>query len=268
MRNRVRAAPADRFEVVLLDLDGTVYVWPDAVPGSPEAVATLRARGCRIGFLTNDPRQDRAGYAQRLEKIGIPAAPEEVVTTGVALAVLLRREGFAGARALVLGTPAFRAEVLAAGLADGDGADPRSIDLVVVGGSADLGSRELTTATRGLRAGARLFGSNRDPVFPTPSGPAPAAGPYLASVEIAGGVVATTAGKPELPIFEAARQQLGSGPGAMVGDRLDSDVAGGQRAGLAGVLVLSGGTSEQDLAVSTVVPDMVCADLAAFAGIA
>ena len=105
-------------------------------------------------------------------------------------------------------------------------------------------------------------------MFPTPSGPAPAAGPYLASVEVAGGVVATTAGKPELPIFEAARQLLGSGPGAMVGDRLDSDVAGGQQAGLAGVLVLSGGTSEQDLAASTVVPDMVCADLAAFAGIA
>src|SRR6266516_4168792 len=102
-----------------------------------------------------------------------PADRFEVVLTGVALAVLLRREGFAGARALVLGTPAFRAEVLAAGLADGDGADPRSIDLVVVGGSADLGSRELTTATRALRAGARLFGSNRDPVFPTPSRAAP-----------------------------------------------------------------------------------------------
>ncbi|HEX8927899.1 MAG TPA: HAD hydrolase-like protein, partial [Actinomycetota bacterium] len=98
-------------------------------------------------------------------------------------------------------------------------------------------------------------------------GPAPAAGPYLASVEVAGGVVAVTAGKPELPIFEAARQQLGSGPGAVVGDRLDSDVAGGQRAGLAGVLVLSGGTSPEDLAASPIVPDLVCADLAEFAGI-
>jgi glycerol 3-phosphatase-2 len=267
MRSRVRGAPADRFEVVLIDLDGTLYIWPDPVPGSPEAVATLRARGCRVGFLTNDPRHDRSGYAQRLEKIGVQAAPEEVLTTGVALAVLLRREGYAGANALVLGTPAFKAEVLAAGLVDAAAADPRSVDLVVVGGSADLGSRELTAATRALRVGARLFGSNRDPVFPTPSGPAPAAGPYLASVEVAGGVVAITAGKPELPIFEAARQQLGSGPGAMVGDRLDSDVAGGQQAGLAGVLVLSGGTSEEDLAVSPVVPDLVCADLAEFAGI-
>jgi glycerol-1-phosphatase len=268
MRNRVRVTPADRFEVVLIDLDGTVYVWPQPVPGSPEAVASLRARGCRVGFLTNDPRHDRAGYAERLEKIGVPTSPEEIVTTGVALAVLLRREGFAGAHALVLGTPAFKGEVLAAGLVDGEGADPRTIDLVVVGGSADLGSRELTLATRALRNGARLFGSNRDPVFPTPSGPVPAAGPYLASVEIAGGVVAMTAGKPELPIFEAARQQLGSGSGAMVGDRLDSDVAGGQAAGLAGVLVLSGGTSEEDLAVSPVVPDLICADLAAFAGLA
>jgi glycerol-1-phosphatase len=267
MRGRVRGAPADRFEVVLIDLDGTLYVWPEPVPGSPEAVATLRARGCRVGFLTNDPRHDRAGYAQRLEKIGVPAAPEEVLTTGVALAVLLRREGYAGANALVLGTPAFKAEVLAAGLVDAAAADPRSVDLVVVGGSKDLGSRELTAATRALRSGARLFGSNRDPVFPTPSGPAPAAGPYLASVEVAGGVVAVTAGKPELPIFEAARQQLGSGPGAMVGDRLDSDVAGGQRAGLAGVLVLSGGTSPEDLAASPIVPDLVCADLAEFAGI-
>ncbi len=267
MRSRVRGAPADRFEVVLIDLDGTLYVWPEPVPGSPEAVATLRARGCRVGFLTNDPRHDRAGYAQRLEKIGVPVAPEEVLTTGVALAVLLRREGYAGANALVLGTPAFKAEVLAAGLVDAAAADPRSVDLVVVGGSRDLGSRELTTATRALRSGARLFGSNRDPVFPTPSGPAPAAGPYLASVEVAGGVVAVTAGKPELPIFEAARQQLGSGPGAMVGDRLDSDVAGGQRAGLAGVLVLSGGTSPEDLAASPILPDLVCADLAEFAGI-
>lgn len=93
--------------------------------------------------------------------------------------MLLRREGFAGAHALVLGTPAFKAEVLAAGLVDGDGADPRSIDLVVVGGSADLGSRELTTATRALRSGARLFGSNRDPVYPTPSGRPPPPGRTL-----------------------------------------------------------------------------------------
>lgn len=267
MRSRVRGAAADRFEVVLIDLDGTLYVWPDPVPGSPEAIATLRARGCRVGFLTNDPRHDRGGYAQRLEKLGVATAPEEIFTTGLALAVLLRREGFAGANALVLGTPAFKTEVLAAGLVDAAAADPRSVDLVVVGGSRDLGSPELTAATRALRSGARLFGSNRDPVFPTPSGPAPAAGPYLASVEVAGGVAAITAGKPELPIFEAARQQLGSGPGAMVGDRLDSDVAGGQRAGLAGVLVLSGGTAREDLAVSPIVPDLVCADLAEFAGI-
>jgi glycerol-1-phosphatase len=262
------AAPADPYAVVLLDLDGTVYLGDRAVPGAPEAIATLRAGGRRVGFLTNDPRSSRAEYAARLTRVGVPAAPDEVVTAGVALAELLRTEGLAGARALILGTASFQAEVLACGVQPADGQDPGAVDLVVVGGSADLGYAELTWATRALRLGARLFGSGRDPTFPTPDGPVPASGAFLASVEVAGGVTAVTAGKPERPIFDAARALLGGGPAAMVGDRLDTDVAGAQRAGLAGVLVLTGSTGPAELASSPVVPDLVVPDLAAFAGVA
>ena len=261
------AAPSDRFELVLLDLDGTIYVGHQVVPGSPAAVAALRSRGQRVAFLTNDPARTRSEYAARLTRIGVPAHAADVVTPGIALSRLLAADGLAGARALVLGTDSFRSEVLAAGLVPEDGAEPGAIDVVVVGGSADLGYAELTQATRALRAGARLYGAGRDPIFPTPDGPAPATGPFLASVEVAGGVRAVVAGKPEPPIFEAARGLLGGGRAAMVGDRLDADVAGAQRAGMAGVLVLSGTTTAAEAAASPVRPDLVCADLAEFAGV-
>jgi len=265
-------APSDPFEVVLLDLDGTVYIGHLPVPGSPEAIAALRARGQRVAFLTNDPAAGRGEFAARLATIGVPATPDDVVTTGMALALLLRQEGFEGATALILGTPAFRTEVMAAGLLDADatGADPKSVDLVVVGGSVDLGHAELTRATRALRAGARLFGAGRDATYPTPSGPAPASGPYLAPVEVAGGVPATVAGKPERPIFDAARTLLGATDGTpicMVGDRLDSDILGAHRAGLTAILVLSGTTTPTDAATAPITPDLICHNLAEFTGV-
>ncbi len=234
-------APSDPFEVVLLDLDGTVYIGHLPVPGSPEAIAALRARGQRVAFLTNDPAAGRGEFAARLATIGVPATPDDVVTTGMALALLLRQEGFEGATALILGTPAFRTEVMAAGLLDAD-----------------------------ATGAARLFGAGRDATYPTPSGPAPASGPYLASVEVAGGVPATVAGKPERPIFDAARTLLGATDGTpicMVGDRLDSDILGAHRAGLTAILVLSGTTTPTDAATAPITPDLICHNLAEFTGV-
>ena len=224
------------YDHVLLDLDGAVYVGRSAVPGAPEAIATMRAAGIRIAFVTNDPVSSRADYVQRLAAVGVPAVEGDVVTAAWAAAQLVAEE-HPGARVLAVGSEAYREEHRLAGLVVVH--DPAEADVVSVGGDLTFGYADLRDAVRGVLGGAALYGSNRDRTFPTEGGPAPAAGPAVAAVEYATDTVARCAGKPERAMFDEARRLLGDGRYLMVGDRLDADVAGGAAAGMDTALVLT-----------------------------
>lgn len=257
-------ALADRFDAFVLDLDGVVYVGERAVPRSPEAIAELRARGKRLVFLTNDPRSSRALYARRLAGVGVPAHEDEILTSAAATAQFLaERAGLAGAPVYVVGSPAFKAEMEGAGLrlVDGRGDPPAA---VVVGGHEGFDYGELKTASLAVRAGAELYAAGRDATFPTPEGPLPATGAVLAAIETATGRRAHVVGKPEPFVFEIARARLEPVERvAIVGDNLDSDVAGGRRAGLTTILVLTGIATADDVARAAVAPDYVVPDLGA-----
>jgi HAD superfamily hydrolase (TIGR01450 family) len=230
---------ADRFDAFFLDLDGVVYVGDDALPGAPEAIATLRAEGKRVLFLTNDPRHARRDYAAKLERLGVRATEDDVLTSGAATAVYLaRHEEVEERTAYVIGTGALKDEMRGVGLRVLEGDDGRDADLVVVGGHGGFGYWELKTASQAVHRGARLYACNRDATFPMPDGPWPAVGAILAAVETAAGTTAIAVGKPEPAMFEAARAVLGDADRiAMVGDNLASDVEGGRRAGLTTILV-------------------------------
>lgn len=246
-----------------LDLDGVVWLTGAPIPGSVEAIARLRSSG-RVVFLTNDPRSTREEYAERLRGIGVETEVEDVLTSATAVAEAVAAE-VPGAGVYVVGSAALRAELRVAGLEVVGGGDS-SADAVVVGGHSGFDFAELHEAMTAARAGAELWATNRDPVYPTATGLLPGTGAIVAAVETASGRTARVAGKPEPAMFEAARRRLRADRPAIVGDSLDSDIAGGAAAGFATILVLTGRATEADAERAPVRPDAVLPNLAAFAG--
>jgi glycerol-1-phosphatase len=234
------------------------------VPGSVDAIAELRARGVRLVFLTNDPRGSRAEYAARLRRLGAEADESEIVTSGSALASLVRDREGAGTKAFVIGSPSLKNELARAAIELLAGERGREAEIVAVGGHDGFDYDELRIATQALRRGARLYAAGRDATFPMPDGPWPGTGSVVAAVEVAGGRAAIVAGKPERFIFDIVRSLLaGCRRVATVGDNLASDIAGGSRAGLTTILVLTGTSSRDDLEAADVTPDLVLPDLSA-----
>jgi glycerol-1-phosphatase len=249
---------------LIIDLDGVVWIGPDAVPGSVAAIAELRARGVRLAFLTNDPRGSRAEYAARLAALGASVDESELVTAASALASFLREHEGGGAPTFAIGSPSLKRELEEAGLELLAGDEGRDAPIVAVGGHDKLDYGELRVATQALRRGARLYAAGRDATFPMPDGPWPGTGAIVAALEVAGGTTAAAVGKPEPYIFGIARSLLrGCRSVAIVGDNLASDIAGGKRAGLGTILVLSGTSTRDDVTASDVAPDLVLPDLAA-----
>jgi glycerol-1-phosphatase len=252
------------FDGLIVDLDGVVWIGGTPVPGSIEALAELRERGTRIVYLTNDPRRSGAEVAERLRGLGVTVDEREIVTSGRALALLVAEREARGTRVFAIGSPSLKRELAEVGLELVDGDAGPDAAAVAVGGHDAFDFQELRVATQALRRGARLYAAGRDPVFPMPDGPWPGTGSIVAAVEVAGGTTAVAAGKPEPFVFELASALLdGCTRVAVIGDNLGSDVAGGKRAGLTTILVLTGATGPDDVPGAEPAPDFVLPDLAA-----
>ncbi|MGN6274902.1 MAG: HAD-IIA family hydrolase [Solirubrobacterales bacterium] len=268
-------ALADRFDGLLIDLDGVVWIGREPVPGSVEALRALLTVGKRLVFVTNNPGRPPSAYAERLCELGVEVDEEQIVTAGMVVARLAGEAAGAGGSAFVIGASALKEMVAATGARLLDGEEAQAADVVVVSGHRGFDYEELLTAKFALDRGARLFATSHDPTMPFPGGELPGTGAVLAAVEVASGRRAEIAGKPERHLFEMALEAIrGSfwtnseqkeprnGRVAMVGDRLSSDVEGGRRAGLETVLVLSGTTSREEAAAADPTPDFVLDDLA------
>jgi glycerol 3-phosphatase-2 len=250
------------FDGLIVDLDGVVWLGGEPVPGSVAALAALRARQVPLVFLTNDPTRSRAEVAARLRRIGVDVTEAEVVTSGSALASFVQQREGSGKTAFVIGSPSLKSELVGTGLELRSGEAGRDAEIVAVGGHEGFDYHELRIAAQAIRRGASFYAAGRDATFPTPDGPWPATGSILAAVETAAGVRATIVGKPEPYIFEVACSLMADcHQVAIVGDHIESDVAGGKRAGLRTILVLSGTTSNAELTTAVVKPDVVLEDL-------
>ena len=257
-----------QYDGLIIDLDGVVWRGgaADMIEGAADAIAAIRAKGTQVLFLTNDPRSSRSALAAALREAGIPATPDEVMTSAAATGRVLRSfNDFVHRTALVVGASPLHEEVAAAGFRLVALEDATDAEAVVVGGHEGFDYRELRAATAAMRNGARLYATGRDAVFPTPEGPWPATGSILAAIETAGSRPALVVGKPEPIVFGVAREALtGCERIGVVGDHLVSDVLGAKRAGLDAILVLTGVTTRADLARAMVQPDLVVESLAAF----
>jgi HAD superfamily hydrolase (TIGR01450 family) len=229
-----------RYDHVLLDLDGCVWVGDECTPGAREAIAELRAAGKSIAFLTNDSRRAPEEYVRKLWSLGVQASLEEVVTVGSAIQYVLA-ERTARTTAYVIGADAIFRHVDDAGVRIVNGTDRATgADVVVVAGHDDFRFSELRDATQAVLAGAEMLAAGRDRTFPTADGTWPGTGAIVAALEYATGRTARSVGKPDPTMFITALDRLGPGRALMIGDRLDSDLAGAAAAGLDGAIVLSG----------------------------
>jgi arabinose operon protein AraL len=243
-------SPRFPYRGFIFDLDGTVYLGEQLLPGACEVIATLRAEGRRVGFLSNKPIQSRADYAAKLTRLGIPAGVDQVINSSYVLAQHLAREA-PGARCFVIGEAPLIAELSAAGLAPVDDA---RVDYVVVAFDRTFDYRKLDMALQAVtRHGARLVGTNPDRTCPVEGGEIPDAAGMIGAVEgVTGRRVDPVVGKPSPITLRVALDQLGlpAVDCAIVGDRLETDIAMGRAAGLGTILVLTGVTRPGDPAIA------------------
>lgn len=253
----------ERLDGLVSDMDGVLYRGDEPIPGVADAVARWRARGKRIVFCTNNSHYLVAEYVAKLESLGIPAGPDDVVSSGVVLAEVLRERGAAGSKAIAVGAQGLRAGLESAGVTVDDGESPAGIDLVVVGWDGDFDYGKMKRACLAVRAGAHLIATNSDATFPAPDGLWPGAGAILASIEVAGGRRAEVLGKPHAPMMDAAARRLaGYSRIGIVGDRADTDLAGGRGRGWTTILVTSGVTTRDEATRLDPQPDVILGSLA------
>ena len=239
----------------ILDLDGVLWLSDDPIPGSADAVARLRDRGERVLFVSNNSSAQVDEYLAKLERVGVRAQSDDLVTSGQAAATLVEP----GETVLVCAGPGVDEALRTRGVRTVREGDAGA---VVVGWHRDFDYEGLTRAATAVMAGARLIGTNDDATYPTPEGPIPGGGAILAAVATAAGVEPTIAGKPHAPMAQLVRTRLGGDVdgSTVVGDRPSTDGLFARALGVPFALVLSGVTKEGDLPVDPE-PTQVAADL-------
>jgi HAD superfamily hydrolase (TIGR01450 family) len=244
----------DKILCFLLDMDGTIYLGDQLLPGAHEFIQLLSRGDIQTFFLTNNSSRSRVDYVEKLKKLGLEVSAERILTSGEAAASTLacRDEG---ARIYLVGTPSLQREFLDHGFELSD-EDP---DTVVLGFDTTLTYEKLARLCSLVRQGTPYIATHPDLNCPTAVGPIPDIGATIAFVEASTGRVPDEIiGKPFQPMLEVILARTGLSPSqiCMVGDRLYTDIAMGQH-GLRTVLVLSGETQTEDLVESPFKPDLV-----------
>ena len=254
---------------VLIDLDGVVYTGREPIPGAAGFLAEARRHGLPFLLVTNNSTASPEHVAERLLGMGIEVVPDEILTSAQAAAAYVRSRAQPGAAVRIVGEAGLRQAVVEEGLTLVDDGRVGSLEWVIVGLDRGFDYARLTGATRAILAGAQFVATNADALLPVEGGQViPGAGSIVAAIQTATGRAPVIVGKPEPGLFEHGLRRLGGlrpEAVAMIGDRLDTDVVGGRRAGLRTILVLSGVTTRVELDAGSTRPDAVAQDLAAVA---
>lgn len=239
---RLQGADAPLMEfhrLLLLDLDGVVYLLDHPIDGVIETLAAHRGEGGRVVYVTNNAARSPETVAGALSGMGVTASPDEVLSSSRTAAAVLAGRLAPGASVLVIGTESLTAEVRRAGLSPVTAAD--GADAVVQGYSPDVSWRDLAEATVAVREGALWVATNPDLTLPSKRGPLPGNGALIGAVQTATGRGPdVVAGKPGPAMFEQAAATAPELSALVVGDRWDTDIEGAVAAGVPSMLVLSG----------------------------
>lgn len=237
------AAPIEGRELVLTDLDGVVYRGAIAIPGAVESL-NRAATTAKLGYLTNNAARTVTVVAEQLRSFGLPATPDDVVTSPQAAVLLLQQRVPAPATILIVGGDGVEEELTRAGYRVTRSADDAP-DAVVQGFAPHLGWADLAEASFALQEGPNgeqipWIATNTDWTLPLERGLAPGNGTLVSAVHTAVQRLPEFAGKPETPIFETSFARFGTRNALMLGDRLDTDIQGAEASGIDSVHVLTG----------------------------
>jgi 4-nitrophenyl phosphatase len=243
-------------------MDGVLWHGDQPLPGVTEFFEFLQTHDLRFVLATNNPSKRASEFAAKAQSFGLPISTDDIVSSSIATAHYLKKTYPEGTRIHVIGEQALKDQVAEAGyeLADED------VAAVVVALERSLTNETIKHAGLLIRAGAQFIGTNADPVYPTEEGFVPGSGMMVTAVAVSSGQEPLVMGKPQRGIFDLAMEKLDLPLErvASVGDRLDTDIAGGVRYGLKTVLLLTGIAQRKDIAVSDDQPDWVFDDLPAF----
>ena len=253
--------------VVIFDLDGVIYRGQLTLPHAVETIRWLQEHALATRFLTNNSTKSRTHYVRRLRAIGIPCRGDDIMSSAYATALYLQEKGYRGARTFVVGERGLATELRQAGLEVVDDPHGRRVDLVVVGLDRRFNYHTLAAAQQAIFRGAKFIATNADNTFPAEEHILPGGGAVVAAIAAASGVRPVVVGKPKVYMIRKILQaeQVRPDQALMIGDRLDTDIAGARGLGWDSLLVLTGVTSAGDLASSDIRPTYVAEDLRALA---
>lgn len=242
---------------LIIDMDGVLYVGNQPMPKLCEFIAFLREQSIQFVLATNNSTRTSQDRVEKLASMGVTVSPDEILNSGQATARYLTREYPWGTRVHVFGMKSLKDAITAEGFIMAD----EAVEVVVASMDRDVTYEKLKKATLLIRAGARFIATNLDPTFPSEEGLQPGTGSMIVALETASGVKPTSIGKPEPIMYELAMDQMKADPEttAVIGDRVDTDILGGKRAGINTICVLSGSSDRAEAeAIGT---DMIFEDI-------
>lgn len=256
----------NEIRLVVFDLDGVVYLGNTPIAGVVETIRWLRETGRIVKFCTNNATRSRRHYAEKLSGMGIPSAPSDVINSAYAVGLYLKQRGKQPFAVFPVGEEGLKIELLAAGATVLECVDAETVvDYVVVGLDRTFTYQKLEMAFDAIRGGAEFIATNRDAAAPMETKEIPGAGAIVAAIEAAvGQSPAVVIGKPEPTMLELLMAESGVTPKMtlVVGDRLETDILAGRRAGTRTACVLTGIATAEDVsnAPPAMRPDVVMTD--------
>jgi len=250
------------FKGFILDLDGTVYLGERLIPGADRVIRLLREKGGKVVFLSNKPLRRRDDYAEKLTRLGIPASPEDVISSTFVLIRYLQ-ERAPGTKVFVIGEPPFLAEMAQAGFLITE--DPGEIEYVIAAFDRTFDYRKLNIAFQAIMKGAHFIATNPDRTCPFDEGELPDCAAVIAALEaVTLKKVEAIAGKPSPITIRVVLDHMGLLPGdcLIAGDRLETDIRMGLESGIRTALVMTGVTTAAMLESSPIKPDYVLQSIA------
>jgi 4-nitrophenyl phosphatase len=241
---------------VLFDMDGVLYRGKTALPGVTELLAFLDQHAIAYGCITNNATMTPQQYEQKLTAMEIAIPAQRVLTSALVTNYYLRANYPRGTTVFAIGMRGLRDALFSDEYFVPNKQSPQ---LVVQGADFEINYETLKRGCLAIRAGAQFIATNPDRTFPTEEGLTPGAGAITAALQAATDVEPLVIGKPQPTMFHVAIELLNSTPETtlVVGDRLDTDIAGAQNAGLPSALVLTGVSTRDEVAQSQHQPDLI-----------
>jgi 4-nitrophenyl phosphatase len=245
----------NKYDALVIDLDGVIYLRNDLVPRADAFIEELVRGGKGFVFLTNNSSRTREDYVEKLSGFGIDVDLDQVVTSAYATCRYLQ-ENMPGSRVYTVGEEGLRRELAGCGMKV---VEEEPVDVVVAGIDLHFTYEKLKRAATLIRNGARFVSTNRDATYPTEEGLFPGAGSIVSAIQTASGKRPINIGKPNKRVFDLCLSILGARPerAASLGDRFETDILGGIKAGMGTIMVLTGVTRPEDVDSLRIAPDIV-----------